>query len=129
MALLIEETIDVAAHVSSGVVDAYLARSERVQTMALSELVADSVATDLSDLTAVVIGDIRTVEVVVDNHFDLERLAAAAWVLAGRGWDVMVLVPCNRIGDAHASLRAAPCLLQPWWFDEDGVWFGNPETP
>jgi len=129
MALLIEESIDVATQVAAGVVDSYKVRGERVQAISLADMLAGAVAADLSDLTAIVAADARVVEVVADDHLDLERLAAASWVLTGRGWDVTVLVPCNRIGDAHASLRAAPCTLQPWWIDADGVWFGGRETP
>jgi len=129
MALLIEQTPDIAAHVTAAVVDTYTARRERVQEIPVSELVAGSVAADLSTVTAVVAGDMRVVEIVAEDYDDLERLAPAAWTLAGRGWDVIVLIPCHRVGDAHASLRAAPCQLQPWWFDERGVWFGALETP
>ena len=129
MALLIEETVDAAAHVIAGVVDAYSARRERVQSMPLTELLSGDISPDLAAVTTVVAGDLRTVEVITDDQLDLERLAAATWLLSGRGWDVTVVVPCNRIGDAHASLRAAPCRLQPWWFDEHGVWFGAPEIP
>lgn len=129
MALLIEETVDVAEHVTAGVVDAYTSRRERVQQVPLSELVDNAVAAEVAAVTAVVAGDMRVVEIIADDEFDLEMLAAATWTLAGRGWDVTVLVPCNRLGDAHTSLRAAPCRLQGWWFDENGVWFGAHETP
>jgi hypothetical protein len=129
MALLIEQTPDITAGVTAAVVDTYTARRERVQEVSLADLVAGSVSVDLSAVTAVVAGDLRVVEIVAEGYDDLDRLAPATWTLAGRGWDVIVLVPCNRVGDAHASLRAAPCLLQPWWFDEHGVWFGALETP
>lgn len=129
MALLIEETLDVAAHVTASVVDAYTARRERVQQMPLSELIDGAVPSAAAGVAAVVAGDMRIVEIVADDEFDLEQLASATWTLAGRGWDVTVLVPCNRLGDAHTSLRAAPCSLQGWWFDENGVWFGAHETP
>ena len=129
MALLIDQTPDIVADVTAAVVGTYTARRERVQEIPLADLVAGSVATDLSSITAVVAGDVRTVEIVADDFDDLERLAPATWTLSGRGWDVIVLVPCNRVGDAHASLRAAPCQLQPWWSDEHGVWFGALEIP
>lgn len=129
MALLIEETVDTAALITRDVVAAYTVRRERVTTSALGDLVAGSVAADLSGITAVVVAEPRVVEIITDDHLDLELLASATWILAGRGWDVVVLVPCHRIGDAHASLRAAPCHIQPWWFDEDGTWFGALETP
>lgn len=129
MALLIDTTVDVTAAVTDSVTAAYATRRERVQTMALGDLVAGAVAADLSTVTAVVAADLRVVEIVAEDGFDLERLAAAAWALSGRGWEVTVLVPCDRIGDAHASLRTTPCRLQPWWLDGDGIWFGAFETP
>lgn len=129
MALLIETTVDTTATVTDAVIAAYSARRERVQTMALSDLVEGSVAADLSGVSAIVAAEMRVAEIVADHSVDLERLPAAAWALASRGWDMTVLVPCDRIGDAHTSLRSAPCSLQPWWFDADGVWFGALETP
>lgn len=129
MALLIETTVDTTASVTDAVVAAYSARRERVQTMALSDLVEGAVAADLSGMSAIVAAEIRVAEVVADHAFDLERLPSAAWALAGRGWDMIVLVPCDRVGDAHTALRSAPCKLQPWWLDADGVWFGALETP
>lgn len=129
MALLIESTVTVAANVTEAVVAAYAARGDRVRTMPVSELVSGVVSADLSKLTAVVAAEQRVAEIVADDALDLERLAATAWALAGRGWDLFVLVPTSRIGDAHASLRTAPCKIQPWWSDADGVWFGAPETP
>jgi len=129
MALLIEPTVDVAAGVTDAVVAAYTARREKVRTMPVSELVSGFVSSDLSTLTAVVAAEQRVAEIVAEDSHNLERLAAAAWALAGRGWDLIVLVPTSRIGDAHASLRSAPCLIQPWWSDADGVWFGALETP
>ncbi len=129
MALLIEHTPDVASHVADQVAAAYTARRERVRSMPLSDLVSDRVVADLSEVRTLVATDMRVVEIVTDDHVELERLAAAAWALAGLGWDVTVLVPCDRVGDAHASLRSTPCLIQPWWVDGDGVWFGAHETP
>lgn len=129
MALLIETTVDTRASVTDAVIAAYSARRERVQTMALGDLVEGAVAADLSGVSALVAADMRVAEVIADHGVDLERLPSAAWALASRGWDMIVLVPCDRIGDAHTSLRSAPCSLQPWWFDADGVWFGALETP
>lgn len=129
MALLIETPVDAATAVTDAVIAAYKARRERVQTMRVSDLVAGAVSSDLSGVTAVVAAELRAAEIVADADLDLERLAAATWALAGRGWEVVVLVPCSRVGDAHNSLRAAPCVLQPWWTDGDGIWFGAFETP
>lgn len=129
MALLIESTTTMATNVADAVVATYAARRDKVQLMSVAELVAGSVSSDLSGITAIVAAEHRVAEIVAADGLDLERLAAASWALAGRGWDVTVLVPCDRIGDAHASLRSAPCRLQPWWQDSEGVWFGAFETP
>jgi len=44
-------------------------------------------------------------------------------------WDVSVIVPAARMGEAHRALRGAPITLQPWWSDDEGVRFGGPEVP
>jgi hypothetical protein len=44
-------------------------------------------------------------------------------------WDVSVIVPAVRMGEAHRALRGAPITLQPWWADGDSVRFGGPEVP
>lgn len=129
MALLIEPTVDDTTPVSEAVVAAYSTRREQVRLMQVGELVDGAVSSDFSGISAVVAAEARVVEVVAGDEFDLETLAAATWALAARGWDVIVLVSCGRIGDAHMSLRSTPCVIQPWWLDEDGVWFGALETP
>ena len=129
MALLIESTVDEAAAVTDAVVAAYSARQERVRTMSVADLVSGVVSADLSSISAVVAAEQRLAEIIVAEDTNLEQLAAASWALSGRGWDIIVLVPCGRIGDAHSSLRATPCQIQPWWSDADGIWFGALETP
>ena len=44
-------------------------------------------------------------------------------------WDVSVIVPSSRMGEAHRALRGTPITLQPWWFDGEDVRFGGPEVP
>lgn len=56
----------------------------------------------------------------------LGPLAASA--VAG-GWRVAVVVPTDRMGDAHRSLRGFRLDLQCWWEDADRICFGGPEVP
>ncbi|HSM01372.1 MAG TPA: hypothetical protein VK960_02875 [Acidimicrobiia bacterium] len=44
-------------------------------------------------------------------------------------WDVSVIVPAHRMGEAHRALRGTPITLQPWWIDGESVRFGGPEVP
>lgn len=44
-------------------------------------------------------------------------------------WNVSVIVPAGRMGEAHRALRGAPITLQPWWVDGENVRFGGPEVP
>ncbi len=129
MALLIDSRREPKAAVIEAAVASYAARGDRVRVMPLSDLVADSVSADLSTVSAIIAAEQRAVEIVADDGLELERLAPATWAMAGRGWDVVVLVPSERIGDAHASLRSVPCHLQPWWIDPAGLWFGALEIP
>ncbi|OFW65915.1 MAG: hypothetical protein A2Z12_08005 [Actinobacteria bacterium RBG_16_68_21] len=59
----------------------------------------------------------------------LEPLAAMSRASAGPEWQVSVIVPAGRMGEAHRALRGAPVTLQPWWFDDESVRFGGPEVP
>ena len=68
-------------------------------------------------------------EIILDAGVDAEELTAVAWRLAGSGWSVIVLVACDRLGEAHPGLRGVPCGLQPWWLDGDEVSFGRVEIP
>ena len=141
MALLIEHNagiehkagIDHKADAVTDVADAaaavYSARRDRVKTTTLSELVTEMLPGGVAESCAVVVAEQRVVEIVPDDQLALERLAPVVWLLAGRGWDVVVLVPCGRLGEGHTALRSAPATLQPWWVDSTGTCFGAPEIP
>ncbi|MFZ0492286.1 MAG: hypothetical protein WAM81_03690 [Acidimicrobiia bacterium] len=49
--------------------------------------------------------------------------------LAADGWQVHVLVPLERMGEAHRGLRGVAVRLQGWWLDDGSVHFGRPEIP
>ena len=129
MALLIEHKADTVTDVAAAAAAVYEARRDRVTTTTLSELVTDMLPAGVADSCAVVAAEQRIVEIVPDEQFELERLAPVAWLLAGRGWDVVVLLPCRRLGEGHTALRSAPTTLQPWWVDSTGTRFGAPEVP
>jgi len=65
--------------------------------------------------------------------FPAEDQALIALVAPSRSsaadWDVSVIVPAARMGEAHRALRGAPITLQPWWTDGESVRFGGPEVP
>jgi len=63
---------------------------------------------------------------------DRQPLAPLAPVVrqsVGPEWQVAVIIPASRMGEAHRALRGSPVTLQPWWSDDDGVRFGGPEVP
>lgn len=58
----------------------------------------------------------------------LSTLGPIAATAAATGWDVAVLVPSERMGDAHRELRGFPLVLQAWWDEGDRICFGGPEV-
>jgi hypothetical protein len=87
-----------------------------------------SVGADVASIRSVVAVEDRMVELVVDDG-PFEALAPAVWALAARRWEVVVLTPSARNGEAHRALRGTPCRIQPWWLDGSDVRFGSFETP
>ena len=59
----------------------------------------------------------------------LDSLGAVAVEAAASGWQVAVIAPAGRMGEAHRSLRGFPLSLQCWWAEEDHIRFGGPEVP
>ncbi len=59
----------------------------------------------------------------------LAPLAAHADRVSATGWQVAVIVPARRMGEAHRDLRGSQAMLQPWWPDGEHVRFGGPEVP
>ena len=49
--------------------------------------------------------------------------------LVADGWQIHVLVPLERMGEAHRGLRGVDVRLQGWWLDDGSVHFGQPEIP
>jgi len=69
------------------------------------------------------------VEFFPSGHQSLLSLGPVAASAVASGWRVAVIVPTDRMGDAHGSLRGYPLDLQCWWADGDRICFGGPEVP
>ena len=81
------------------------------------------------DGVAVVASERGIVEWFPSDRQRLEPLAAMSRASAGPEWQVSVIVPTSRMGEAHRALRGSPVTLQPWWSDDEGVRFGGAEVP
>lgn len=68
------------------------------------------------------------VEFFPSERQPLSSLGPIAASVTAEGWDVVVLVPSPRMGDAHHALRGFPVHLQAWWDDGDRICFGGPEV-
>ena len=127
MAVAVRESIvtDVD-RVTAATLDVYARRRDLATEMPLAELL--SIPSDLGALRAVVGATDRTVEIVLDAEVEAAAIAPSAWALAAKGFQPIVLVALDRIGEAHEGLRGTPCRLQAWWSSEDDVVFGAFET-
>lgn len=108
--------------VTAATLDVYAKRRDLATEMPLAEIL--SVPSDLGALRAVVGASDRTVEIVLDAEVEAAAVAPSAWALAAKGFQPIVLVALDRIGEAHEGLRGTPCRLQPWWPSGDKVVFG-----
>lgn len=116
---------DLVADAAAGI---HAARGNQVLDIPLLEMVHVALAADMATVRSVVAVEERTVELVVDER-PFEALARAVWALSARGWNLAVLVPCGRAGEAHRALRGTPCRLQSWWIQNGRVYFGAYEIP
>ena len=66
---------------------------------------------------------------VLDDEAVVTDLIQVADALDADGWEVVVLLPSSRLGEAHAGLRGTPCTLQSWWWHGDRICFGGSEIP
>ena len=133
MAVMVERmSVASEARVTASALRAYAARYERVSEVSLTEMLSsagDFSGTDFSGMGAVAASGLRIVEIALPPDVGCESLTSAVRILDSRGWQVSVLLPLHRLGEAHAILRGAPCRLQPWWIDDSEVCFGSYETP
>lgn len=127
MAVAVRESmITDVDRVTAATLDVYTRRRDLATEMPLAELL--SVPSDLGALRAVVGATDRTVEIVLDAEIEAAAVAPSVWALAAKGFQPIVLVVLDRIGEAHDGLRGTPCRLQPWWSSEDEIVFGAFET-
>ena len=68
------------------------------------------------------------VEFFPSHRQHLGSLGPVAACVTVEGWDVVVLVPARRMGEAHRALRGFPLQIQPWWDDGEGICFGGLEV-
>jgi len=127
MAVAVHETLTEVDRVTAATLEVYARRRDLATEMPLAELL--DVPKGVGSLRAVVAKAEHTIEVVVDDGVDAASLAAGLWALAADGWQAVVLVALDRIGQAHVELRGTPCRLQAWWMMGDDVVFGGFETP
>lgn len=81
------------------------------------------------DEASVVVSDDCCLDWILAPHADAAGHRPIFRRLAVDGWQVHVLVPLERLGEAHRCLRGVDVMLQGWWTDDGGVHFGRPETP
>lgn len=74
------------------------------------------------------IDDIYRVECIVGDR-SFSGLVGSIETLASQGWEVVVLLPLQDLGEAHRQLRGSSVSLQGWWIDEAEVRFSRPQTP
>ena len=127
MAVAVRETTSDVDRVAAAVLDSHVLRGEPALESQLVELL--DLPSDLGSIRTVTVTEERVVEVVLDADMAAEALIPGIWKIAGRGWQVRVLVALDRIGQAHPELRGVPCRLQPYWFTADEVNFGPFEIP
>lgn len=128
MAVAVQESmITDVDRVTAATLEAYSRRRDLAAEMPLAELL--KVPSDLGALRAVVGAADHTVEIVLDADVAAGSLAPAAWSLAAKGFQPIVLVSLERLGEAHEGLRGTPVRLQGWWTNGDSVAFGAFETP
>ena len=127
MAVAVRETITDVDRVATAVLDSYAERGETALESQLVEFL--DLPSKLGSIRTVTADSERVVEIVLDADMEAGALTPGIWRVHGRGWDVRVLVALDRIGQAHPELRGVPCLLQPYWFTDEGISFGACEIP
>lgn len=127
MAVAVRETISDVDRVAAAVLDAHALHGDSALESQLVEFL--DLPSDLGSIRTVTMAGDRVIEIVLDADMEAAALTPGIWRIAGRGWDVRVLVALDRIGRAHPELRGVPCRLQPYWFSADGVDFGGFEIP
>lgn len=127
MAVAVQDSATNVDLVTEAVLDVYRSRVEEANHMALAEFIDAPRAVGAT--RAVVSGQERLVEIVLDDESAPDSLIDVAWLLSDRSWAVNVLVGLDRLGEAHTALRGTPSTLQGWWVADDAVHFAGYERP
>lgn len=127
MAVAVQEPITSVDLVTEAVLDNYRARIEDATEMTLAEVLGTPNAAGA--VRAVVVPKLRIVEIVLDDESHPDTLANVAWTLDDRSWKLNVVLPLERLGEAHTALRGTPSTLQGWWYEDDAVRFAGYERP
>jgi hypothetical protein len=127
MAVAVQEPITSVDLVTEAVLDNYRACIEDATEMTLAEVLGTPQAAGAA--RAVVVPKLRIVEIVLDDESHPDTLANVAWTLDDRSWKLNVVLPLERLGEAHTALRGTPSTLQGWWYEDDAVRFAGFERP
>ena len=127
MALPATLPLGISERVADAVGDVYAEREHPIRVVGLRDLAVDAGVP--AGTLCLVADDAQTVEIVLSLGEDAASLRSPIGVLAEKEWAVTVLVPSERLGEAHHGLRGADCLLQSWWIEGDDVQFGGFERP
>lgn len=127
MAVAVAEPGTSVDYVTGSVLANYRARHEPAAEITLAEVI--DAPKGVGTIRAVRCDATHTLEVVLDRESPVHAMGEVAWRLQRKGMHVVVLVSLDRLGEAHGELRATPCMLQGWWFEDDDVHFTGFETP
>jgi hypothetical protein len=108
---------------SGGTYQTALEESKRLWRLQGEEL-------DQVDVGIAAIERLGVVECFLNEREQMQEALGEVGRLAER-WDVTVVVPTRRLGDAHEHFRGLMRVrLQGWWMDSaNRVCFGTPEIP
>ncbi len=129
MAIAVQASLIGTERVVDRALAIYRAHLERAIEVPLADMVDCAVSVDVARLAVVAAGESRGAEIMVDETVACDQLVTAVWSLAEQGWTTTVVVPAERMGEAHRALRGLPCRLQAWWEDGALISFGSFETP
>jgi hypothetical protein len=118
-----------AASVVDAVERAYQLAGRATAARILAELVTSAIDPAVGAVPVVVDVNRSHAEVVATRTTPLAALREATRRLAADRWDVVLLVPISRLGEAHEECNdSSVSRLQPYW-KSDMIVFGRPETP
>ena len=129
MAIAVQASLIGTERVVDRALAIYRAHLEQAIEVPLGDMVDTNVAIDVARLAVVAAGESRVAEIMVDETVVCEQIIPAIWSLADQGWTATVVMPAERMGEAHFAMRGLPCRLQAWWEDGTAICFGSYETP